>query len=595
MANASYSNPRETVLSEAIRNLDPELVHEQLERIVSSRHFARSERLRKFLCFAVERVLAGTANEMKEYLVGTAVFERGADFDPRVDPIVRVEARRLRKRLKAYYDSEGSRDAIDIDFPTGSYVPVLSRRQTAVPPVASPASCIGLAVLPFTNLTAEGDDDYFSDGLAEELLHLLAGVQGLRVVAWHSASQLRGRDHDYLTIHQQLKVERVLRGSVRRFGDRVRVTAQLVDAEAGSYLWSEVFDRDIADVFSIQVEIAHAIVEALRLKLSLRSQNPRAPINSESHRLCLLGRFYINKRTPEGILKGAGCFEQAAALDPGYAVAHAHMADAYTLLGDYAVVRPREIVHKAEAAALRALSLDPDSAEAHASLGLIRSIHDWKWSESAALFRRAIELNPSYAAARHWYACDLLAVRGQMEEGLEQVRFAIHLDPLSLIIRESLGFFRMLSRDYEGALLAHRELMDLAPDSYRGHSAIARVLGLMGRHQEAIKAFRHARRLGPDVPAMIGGMGQVLAEAGNDKEARQCLDELTRMEQIRYVPSTAFAVVHLGLGEVDRALDRLERGCNQREFSVTNLKVHPIYDRLRGEPRAIRLIEKMGL
>ena len=578
----------------ALIPLEPPQVREQLERIVSSRHFARSQRLRRFLVFTVEHVLAGTAGELKEYLIGTVVFDRRCEYDPRVDPIVRVEARRLRSRLRSYYADEGAGDSFEIAIPTGTYVPELRRRLAKQTPPKAKTPCVGLAVLPFANINAGSEEDYFSDGLAEEVLRLLAAVDRLRVVGWHSAVQLRGHEQNYQTIHEQLKVDYVLRGSVRRAGDRARVTAHLVDAQKGSTEWSDVFDHHIDDVFCLQEKIAQAIVDALKLKLALKSRRPLAHGFSESQRLCLLGRFELAKRTPDGLRRAVQHFDQAVLLEPNHAMAHALSAAACTMLCEYSIVPPSELMHKARASALQALSLDADSTEAHTALALITA-YDWNWSEAEALFRRAIDLNPNFAEARHWFGSDLLVLHGRFEEALEQVRMAFELDPLSRAIRESQGYVLMLARDYEAALSFHADSIQLMPDSHRGHASRARVLGMTGRYDEAIEGFERARAIAPGIPAIVGAMGQVFGQAGRHQEARACLEELKVMATNSFVQATAFAFVHSGLGEVDEAFTYLEQGCRQREFSVVTLKVHPAFDQLRDQPRARRLMTKMGL
>jgi TolB-like protein/tetratricopeptide (TPR) repeat protein len=431
-------------------------------------------------------------------------------------------------------------------------------------------------VLPFANLNAETSEDYFSDGLAEEVLRLLAAVHGLRLVGWHSASQLRGRDQDYRAIHEQLKVAWVLRGSVRRAGDRVRVTAHLVDAAAGTTQWSDVFDCHISDVFCLQEQIGQAIVDALRLKLALRGGSAPVKGYGETQRLCLLGRFELNKRTAESLYKAVEYFDHALALDPVYAPAHAHAAAALTLLCDYAIVRPSEWMHRAKAAAFRALSLDDGSVEAHTALGLITAQYEWNWSEAEALFRCAIGLNPSYAEARMWFGCDTLALQGRFAEAAGHVRLALRLDPLSSPVRDSQGCFFMLMRHFDAAMSCHQETIQLLPESPRGYAGMARVLGMVGRHAEAIEFFETARRMAPVTPAFLGAMGQVLGEAGRESEARANLAELEQMATKMFVPGTAFAAIHLGLNEKDRALTYLEQACRQREFSIAKLKVHPM-------------------
>src|SRR5215471_1662998 len=292
------------------------LVWRQVEKVVASNLFSRSDRLIRFLRFAVEQTLSGNPDSLKEQTIGIEVFDRRPDYDPRIDPIVRVEARRLRAKLKAYYASHGHADEILIEFPKGTYIPsFLPRSATDVqkPTAAASTGEKSIAVLPFANLSPELDEDYFSDGLTEELIHLLTRIPHFRVVAWATSSQLRGREQDLAGIRQQLKIGSILRGSVRRMEGRVRVTAQLIDAESGAYLWSEAFDRQLQDIFAIQEQIARAIVATLELKLQPRTLGEGRAMGLACHHLCLQGRFHCNKRTHDGLLKSIACFEQAVA------------------------------------------------------------------------------------------------------------------------------------------------------------------------------------------------------------------------------------------------------------------------------------------
>ena len=249
----------------------PDEVRWQLGKLLASHWFARSERMCRFLRFAVERALAGTGDEIKEYLVGVEVFDRGADYDPRVDPIVRVEARRLRAKLEAYYESVGKADAVLIKFPKGAYAATFLNRTKAQPVESTEESAERIAVVPFTSLSPESGDAYFSDGLTEELILLLMRMQGLQVVAWHGSAQFPGLEVGLGSIREELKAGTLLRGSWRRTGVRVRVTAQLVDAKSGTYLWAEAFERIVKDVVAMQEEIARAIVDAVRLLSAARS------------------------------------------------------------------------------------------------------------------------------------------------------------------------------------------------------------------------------------------------------------------------------------------------------------------------------------
>lgn len=582
--------------------LDPEEIGAQVERVLASRLFTRSHRLCRFLRFSVEQTLAGRSAQLKEQIIGVEVFDRKADYDPRIDPIVRVEARRLRAKLKAYYNSPGRGDPIMIVLPKGAYLPFFKMRavpqEAAAPsPLANGLGKKSIVVLPFENLLQGTDDDYFSDGLTEELIHLLTRVPNLRVVAWATASQLRGRERDLAGIRQQLRVETMLRGSVRRTEGRVRVTAQLIDSESGDYLWSETYDRRLENVFAIQEEMARAIVRALELKLTVPSvaEAPRRAPNLACYNLCLQGRFHANKRTSDGLYKSVERFEEAILADDLCAEAHAGLADAYSLLADYGLMKPAEAVPKARAAAERALELDPQSAEANVSLAFVRSLFEWQWDDAEALYRTAIAVNPGYSRARHWYGLDYLALLGRCQEALVEVRMAHDLDPLSMIIREGLGYVHMLCGDYPKALAVYRELADMDPGFYKGHGSMGRVLSLMGKYDLAVEALQRARELGGALPSLLSALGEVLARAGRRAEGLSVLGELEALSKARWVPASCFAILHLGLGDHAAALTFLEAATDARELAVTALRVHPLYDPLRGEPRFERLLERIGL
>jgi len=479
-----------------------------------------------------------------------------------------------------------------------------ARRLSSPRPIAPGGAATGLAaerdrsiaVLPFANVSPDPDSEYFSDGLTEELIHELTRVQGLKVVAWNSAAQLRGREHDIQAIGEQLKVHAVLMGSVRKAGERVRITARLVETATGYYLWSETYDRWIQDLFAIQEEIARSIAQTLSRTLAERRAPAvagRQPGNLEAYTLYLKGRYFWNSRTPEGLRKGVECFEQAIAADEGSALAHAGLADAFCLLADYGLMHPSEAMPRARSAALKALDLDPRSAEAHASYALIRSLYDREWEEAEVFYRRALELNPSYATAHHWFAVDYLGMQGRFDEASREIEAARQLDPLSMIILEGKPYLLMLAHRYDEAVDLCRELTRLDPAYYKFYTAMGRAHTQKGDYAEAIAMLQKGRSMAGDLPNILGALGQTYALAGQRAEARRLLEELSRQATRQYVASTCFALIHAGLGEKDEALAWLEKGAEQRELPLSTLKVHPAYDSLRGEPRFAALLRQM--
>jgi len=581
----------DNVLYSVSQSTQPAVIHsavrEQLEKILAHRLFSRSVRMCRFLRFAVDHALSGRADDLKEYVIGVEVFDRSAEYDPRVDPIVRVEARRLRSKLKAYYEADGAADPIIIEFLSGSYAPrIRERRHT--PPPAPASGPITVVVLPFADLSLKPGNEYFSDGLTEELIHVLTKVAGMRVVAWNTAALLRERQQDMSAIREELNADFALTGSARIAGPSLRVRAQLIDTATGIYLWSETFDRRLHDIFAIQEEIARAIVRTLRLQLVPSGEAGalgRAPTEIGSYDLYLKGRYYWHRRTPEDMERSIEYFQAALDADPQSSLAHTGLADAYNLLVDYGLMSPEEGMPRVREAAARAIELDPHSAEAHSSLALMRGRYDWDWAGAEALYLRAIELNPGYATAHHWLAVDCYALLGRFEEAAAELAIASQLDPLSSILREGRLFLQLLARDYDGAAEGARELIRDDPGFYKGYTSLGRAYAMQGKYLDAVRMFDQGRAMVGDMPNILAAIGHAYGLAGEPARAREVLARLTDSARTRYVPSTAFAILYLGLGENERALDWLERGLMRRDPPLASLKVHPIYDPLRDHPR----------
>jgi TolB-like protein/tetratricopeptide (TPR) repeat protein len=570
-------------------------IRRQLEKILVHGLFVRSERMGRFLRFAVEQTIEGKADELKEYLIGVEVFDRKGSYDPRVDPIVRVEARRLRSKLKAYYEGDGRDDPVIFEFLTGSYAPAIQERNPA-PPIAEQGVST-VAVLPFTNLSGSVDNDYFSDGLTEELIHALTKLSGMRVVAWNSAARLRGVERDLVEVRRQLHVGTILTGSVRIFGTSLRVRAQLIDTQTGVYLWSETFDREMQEVFAIQEEIARAIVRTLRGQLAGNAEKALVSKSTSvsAYDYYLKGRYHWHRRTPDELKRSLKYFEAAIEADAESALAYAGVADAFTLLVEYGLVHPAEGVPKVKAAARRAIELDANLAEAYPSLALIRSQSDWEWEEAEGLYRKAIALNPGYATAHHWLGVDCLAMMGRLEEARAENEIALQLDPLSSIIYEGRSFLHILNRNYGEAVRVCREIQEFDPSFYKSYTGMGRALALDGNYREALAMLEKGRSLAGDVPSILAATGQVFALSGDHASARGVLAKLTARAVDVHTPSTCFAIVHIGLGENERALDWLEKAREQHETAICQLKVHPNYDPLRTHPRFQALLQGLRL
>jgi len=552
--------------------------------------------MKRFLEFTVRQAMEGKAGELKEALVGVEVFDRPAGYDPRIDPIVRVEARRLRQKIDEYYTSEGALDPVRIEYAKGGYAPTIARASAPPPDSARmPANAIrSVLVLPFSSLGSGPDQEYFSDGLTQELIHAFTRVNGLRVVAWNTSVRLRGKPAQEPGVNEQTQADVIVEGSVRRQGDRVRVHVQIVEAHSGYYLWTETFERTMGDLFALQEQIACSIASVLRIQLTAPAA-ARPNYSVAAHDFYLRGRHEWFQRTERSLRNSIALFERAIQEDERCAPAWAGLADACSLLADYGIEPTAHAMEEGRPAALRALELDPSLAEAHTSLGFIQSFVDWDWTAAEQSYRTAIALNPGYVTAHFWYGLDLLALQGRFDEARSEMDIAMRLDPLEPVIVEGGAYLSMLSGDYEAAEASYRKLIAGAPHFAKFHTGCGRTLWAMGRFEEAIEMLEAGRGLSGDVPSVLGALGQVHAEAGHEAEARRFLARLYEMAKARHVPASCVALVHVGLGEHDEALAHLERGVERHEMPLNQMKVHPGYRDIRGNPRFQRMLVRMNL
>jgi serine/threonine-protein kinase len=464
-------------------------------------------------------------------------------------------------------------------------------------PLAGKADRRSIAVLPFVNSSADPENEYFSDGMTDELITALTKVEGLQVASRTSVFALKNLREDVRTLGARLNVSTVLDGTVRQSGNRVRITVQLSSVEEGRTLWSERYDREISDVFAIQDEIAGTIVRTLRSTLlgDLGDPTPvRYRSNVRAYSLYLKGRFWWNRRTQAGIKEGIRYFEEAIAEDPSYALAYSGLADSYALDLDYRGAPVFEGMQRAKAEARKAIELDETLAEAHTSLGWVTFIYDWDWPGAEREFRRAIELNPRYPVARQWYSW-FLAAMGRFEEGLTQGRTAIELDPASVSIRRSMGWLQYYARDYEGALDNLRRALGLNPTAEETHRLLGLVYLQQGLYDEATASFKEALANAEHDALAFAGLGHVAARRGRIDEARAVLAELDERARSRYVSPVAQAGLYVTLGDVDQAFAWLEKAYRDRRGWLAYLKIEPMLDPLRSDPRFPGLLERMRL
>jgi serine/threonine protein kinase/Flp pilus assembly protein TadD len=472
-----------------------------------------------------------------------------------------------------------------------------SGRITTVPGVAEPPRIPSLAVLPFANLSGDKENEYFSDGLAEDIIDALTQVPGLRVMARTSAFAFRGKEQDVRKIGAELNVEHILEGSVRRAGNRIRVTAQLVKASDGYHLWSQRFDREMTDVFAIQDEISQAIVEKLRVRLSAdRPLVKRYTENLAAYDLCLKARYHVVKLTQEGREAGRRYCEQAIALDPNYAPAYVVLYEIHWWSSYWGFLDPREFVPRAKSAALEAVRLDDTMAEAHSALGGVLASGEFDWPGAEREFRRALELNPSSTVARYYYTQWFLLPLRRVEQALAEIRKGLELDPLDPLYNTMLGYLLHASRQFEEAIAQYRYTIDLDPTFFFPYWLLSVTCALSGRLDEAIATAEKAKELSGGNALTLGLLGRAYALVGRTAEARQLLAELEARCRSSHAPPSSIAMIHRGLGNLEKALEWWVRGIEEHDLLlVTSLRTEPGYDPLRSHPLYPALLRKMNL
>jgi TolB-like protein len=566
-------------------------IQDHLVRITASAGFSNAARLRELLQYTVAEAVGGRESSLKESVLGVAIFGRKPGYDSETNSIVRVEFARLRKKLEQYYESEGAVEPLRILFPKGSYAPEFVRPDRA----AEAAFAGSVVVLPFTCLGNDPDDEYFADGLTDELITALTRVPGLKVVARTSSFTFKGRVDDIRGIGATLHVDTAIEGSLRRQNDQLRIHVQLVNVLDGCHIWAGKYERRLTGVFQLQEEIATAITAALKMELPRHRASSTRTVDPEAHALYLKGRFWWHRWNPEALRKAAGFFQQAIDQDPMYAGAYSGLADCLFLQGFLGYGRPRDVMARAQAYAHKALEIDPLLGEAHCSLALLENAWGWNSQQCGIQFRRCLELNPNYAMAIAKYATSYLTPLGRFDEATVWLRRALVLDPLSPLVQADFAInsaYRGWDEQFEqeAARVLERE-----PAMVKLYFYQMKSRGLLGNWRGAVEAAETAMRHVPEDAFTLGAAASTYARSGNAARAAELRGRLDFLAQIRYVPYAARACAHEAPGSEESFFRLMEQGIAEREPLTRVLRAIRRFLPMASEPRYDMLLEKVGL
>lgn len=566
-----------------------------LQKVLASDLFSRSARLARFLSFLVDQTLRGSADDLKEYVIGVEVFDRTTNYDPRLDPIVRVEARRLRLKLRQYYDQDGASDYIRIEIPDRGYAPAFKYMKEAIgssePSAGTRQPGASLAVLSLAS-GVDTSADLFANGLTDEIVCVLTGMSDVQVAARAFTPQ-RGHGADVTTIGRKLNVEFMLEGNVRWEASTIRVCVQLVKSESGFCLWSQAYEQEIIGILEGQKRIASQIATDLRSYLNQRDTYShrfrRSPVPSV-HALYTKGRSYLNSRTKDGFHQSIQCFQKLIDTCPENALAYSGLADAYSLGARYDVFPHQESWQRAHIAALQAVKIDYTLAEAHTSLGFVDLHYRRDWWSAEREFCTAILLNPSYAPALQWYGW-YLAATGHHEMAVRAVEQAVRMDPLSPNANADLALAYYFSRQYTEAIEQCNKTLLLKPGFVRPYQLSALAHLQRGDFPNAIDQLKSAISL-----AGGNGRGTVLlahtyAAMDQVEDAREVFAK--SMEARKSVSAIDFVLYFTAIGNMDKAFEWLERAYVDQDAELIWLSVDPIYDRVRQDPRFTAFLGRM--
>ena len=572
-------------------------VREQLARVVNSPGFVSSVRLCRFLTHVVNRTIDGDIDSLKELSIAMDVFDRTSEYDSNIDAIVRVEARRLRAKLKAYYDEEpGAVDPVLIGLRPGSYVPVFrwldaqppkhpDEIRAAPPPGrTSNLAAASIAVLPFVNMSPEPEQDYFCDGISEEITNCLTRVSGLNVIARTSAFHFKSASIDIREVGQRLGADLVIEGSVRKAGEQLRITAQMIQTESGHHLWSETFRRELKDVFAIQEEIAESVADLLRLHMSKvqGTVRPSAP-NLDAYTAYLRARFLIHQQSPETLHAAIDQLRKLVAPYPGYALAYSGLAAANGILTLFGVVSGREVYPEVKANAERGYAIDPESGETCTVLGGARGWSEHRWDEADKLYERALKLQPGHAQAHMFRAMALLS-QGDIKAAEAGLRRSVELDPLSASDCARMAYVQYVKGDFQAAAEHLRQSFDLDRDYPEARLYEGLVHFQQQHYDAAIQCLSSSGSV-----LEIGLLAAAHAKGGSLPRAEKCIERLHQLAARQYVTPLAEGFAAIGMGDLDLAFQCLNEAIHHKTDFVNLLAIEPLFHPLRADRRFVGL------
>jgi TolB-like protein/Tfp pilus assembly protein PilF len=463
---------------------------------------------------------------------------------------------------------------------------------------ASTEQINSIAVLPFENRSGNADTDYLSDGLADSLIFRLSQLPNLKVSPTSSVMRYKGKETDVAQIAKELEVDAVMSGRLSQRGDDLSISVQLIDSRTKKLIWAEQYDRKMADLLATQREIATTITQKLQLKLAgteTQGITRKYTDNNEAYQFYLKGKYHYAKRTKEEILKGIEDFEQAIALDPNFALAYVEISDSYSTMPAYPYVSPKEAFPKAKAAAEKALAIDPTLAEAHSALGFSLAVYDWNWAEAKREFEKAIELNPNLSFAHFRYGWNYLLPVGSTKEAIKELKHSLELERMSLVANAILAIVYADDRQNEQALNQARKIYDLDPNFPTGRWALSQAFIVNGMYAETIELNEKSLQNAPTNQLFLRFAGYANAKSNRRKEAESIINKFEELSKTEYVMSYRVANIYAALGEKDKAFAELEKAFENHDWELFRLKVDPLMDPLRDDPRFKAMLKRMGL